>query len=83
MKRNHRAAVAAAPPKREIRVRMTAARAAGLGTPPPDVWVVNGRVIRFLDPMRPDDNAKTRKRHGGLVRLLLWAVRPTRDRRAR
>lgn len=38
---------------REIRVRMTSPRAAVGGQP--DKWVVNGRVIRFLDPCAPDD----------------------------
>jgi hypothetical protein len=56
MKRRHRRGGAAvAHPKREIKVRMTTARAAGLAAAPPEVWVVNGRVIRFLDPMRPDE----------------------------
>jgi len=36
---------------REIHVRMPAARV----TAAPDVWVVNGRVIRFLDPSRPEE----------------------------
>lgn len=39
-----------------------------------DVWVVNGRVIRFLDPMRPEDTATVVRRPGRL-RGLLGALR--------
>jgi hypothetical protein len=83
IKRNpRRGATAVARPPREIRVRMTAARAAAFGAPPPDVWVVNGRVIRFLDPMGPDDVAAPpaagqRGRMSGVLRLL----RLTRSKR--
>lgn len=55
---------------REIRVRATAPR---VGDGPPDVWVVNGRVIRFLDPMRPEDSgaaAEAVHRHRVLHSLL-------------
>jgi hypothetical protein len=76
MMRRHRKGVAAVVhPKREIKVRMTTARAAGLGAAPPDVWVVNGRVIRFLDPMGPDEvSAPVVRRRVG-VRALLGVLR--------
>jgi hypothetical protein len=53
---------------REIHVRMATPRpAAEL----PEVWVVNGRVIRFLDPSRPDVDAPRRPaRRLGLFRAL-------------
>jgi hypothetical protein len=72
MKRRQRKGRAAvAHPKREIKVRMTTARAAGFGAAPPDVWVVNGRVIRFLDPMRPDEvSAPAARRRVGVGALL-------------
>jgi hypothetical protein len=54
-RRQRRGGAVATHPKREIKVRMTAARVAGFAAAPPDVWVVNGRVIRFLDPMGPDE----------------------------
>ena len=61
---------------REIRVRLSAARPA---EGQPDVWVVNGRVIRFLDPSRPEDASGLERRHrlGGL----LGALRPRHARR--
>lgn len=60
---------------REIRVRLSAVRPAD---GPPDVWVVNGRVIRFLDPLRPEDTSGMDRPHrlGGL----LGALRPGRGR---
>jgi hypothetical protein len=69
MKHSHRGrTVAPRVGPREIHVRMTAPRpAAEL----PDVWVVNGRVIRFLDPSRPEvDVAPLRPRRFGLLRAL-------------
>ncbi|HZS13715.1 MAG TPA: hypothetical protein VFC09_03860 [Candidatus Dormibacteraeota bacterium] len=53
---------------REIHVRVTAPRP--LTDPAPDVWVVNGRVIRFLDPSRPDVDSlpRERSRRFGLLR---------------
>jgi hypothetical protein len=45
----------------------------------PDVWVVNGRVIRFLDPSRPEDPA-TPRQHAGVFSALLRALRPRRRR---
>jgi len=59
---------------REIRVRMAAPRPAGGA---PDVWVVNGRVIRFLDPSRPEDPAVGRE-HRGVLSGFLGALRPRR-----
>ena len=55
---------------REIRVRITAPRPASEAAP--DVWVVNGRVIRFLDPSRPDVDSlpRERTRRFGLLRAL-------------
>jgi hypothetical protein len=37
-----------------------------------DVWVVNGRVIRFLDPLRPEDVTVPREpsRRVGRLRAL-------------
>ena len=59
---------------REIRVRATSPR---MGDGPPDVWVVNGRVIRYLDPMRPEDGGAAGpavdRRH--VLRSLLGALR--------
>jgi hypothetical protein len=43
----------------------------------PDVWVVNGRVIRFLDPSRPEDLGAGRE-HRGVLSGLLGALRPRR-----
>jgi hypothetical protein len=35
------------------------------------VWVVNGRVIRFLDPSRPDVDAPRQRPHRfGILRAL-------------
>ncbi len=63
---------------REIRVRMPAPRPV---EERPDVWVVNGRVIRFLDPSRPEDGgagpAGERGEHRRLGGLL-GALRPGR-----
>jgi len=73
--RRRQAAVAVRPP-REIRVRMSSPRVA---ESQPDVWVVNGRVIRFLDPSRPDDGGGEHSRHG--LGNLLGALRPGRGRR--
>ena len=55
---------------REIRVRITSPRPATEAAP--DVWVVNGRVIRFLDPSRPDVDSlpRQRTRRFGLLRTL-------------
>lgn len=61
---------------REIRVRMSAPRPA---ESQPDVWVVNGRVIRFLDPSRPDDFGAESARRG--FGHLFSALRPGRARR--
>lgn len=61
---------------REIHVRMTAPHVAD---GPPDVWVVNGRVIRFLDPSRPEDAGAERVHHG--LGHLFSALRPGRARR--
>ena len=58
---------------REIRVRMTAPRPVAAGAAQvPDVWVVNGRVIRFLDPSRPDVDSLPQRstRRFGLFRTL-------------
>jgi hypothetical protein len=68
MKHRHRGKPSAARGPREIRVRLTAPHPAT--GPAPDVWVVNGRVIRFLDPSRPDtDNLpRERTRRFGLLR---------------
>ena len=68
MKHSHRGGKAAPRGPREIHVRMSAPRpAAEL----PDVWVVNGRVIRFLDPSRPEgDAAPLRTRRFGLLRAI-------------
>jgi hypothetical protein len=69
MKHSHRGRTAA--PRvgpREIHVRMTAPRPA---SELPDVWVVNGRVIRFLDPSRPEvDIAPLPTRRFALLRAL-------------
>jgi len=77
-RRTDRLRAAAPRSPREIRVRMTSPRPAG--TAAPDVWVVNGRVIRFLDPSRPEEIAvdrTARQRMSGL----LHALRPHRRRR--
>ncbi|HEV7678420.1 MAG TPA: hypothetical protein VGQ42_07615 [Candidatus Dormibacteraeota bacterium] len=79
MKRSQRRGGAVAThPKREIKVRMTAARAAAFATAPPDVWVVNGRVIRFLDPMGPDEVPVPAARRRVGVGALLGALRRSR-----
>jgi hypothetical protein len=54
---------------REIHVRMTAPRTV---TAQPEAWVVKGRVIRFLDPLAPEDVAPPRTvgRRAGLWRTL-------------
>jgi hypothetical protein len=56
---------------REIHVRMSSPRPV---ESQPDVWVVNGRVIRFLDPQRPEDasagGARAHRRIGGLLGAL-------------
>jgi hypothetical protein len=71
MKHRHRGKVAAAPRgPREIHVRLTAPH---LPSQAPEVWVVNGRVIRFLDPSRPDVDAvrpRLPHRRFGLLRAL-------------
>jgi hypothetical protein len=65
MKLRHRPPAAVARAPREIHVRLTAPRP---GNEIPDVWVVNGRVIRFLDPSRPDVEAAPRRgRRFGLL----------------
>ena len=67
---------------REIHVRMPAPRPA---EERPDVWVVNGRVIRFLDPSRPEDGGtgtgpeRQQRRAGGFF----GALRPRRGSHAR
>lgn len=71
MKRStdRRSAVATARMPREIHVRMPAPRVAAA----PDVWVVNGRVIRFLDPSRPEEAQPARaprRAFAGLFRAL-------------
>ncbi len=54
---------------REIHVRITGPRP--VSAEPPEVWVVNGRVIRFLDPSRPDVDAPRKVVHRfGLLRAL-------------
>jgi hypothetical protein len=61
MKRRHRGTTTATVRgPREIHVRLTAPQVA-VG-PAPEVWVVNGRVIRFLDPSRPDVETLPRER---------------------
>ena len=68
MKHRHRGRTAGPRAPREIHVRMSAPRPSNEA---PDVWVVNGRVIRFLDPSRPDvDAAPHRGRRFGLLRAL-------------
>ena len=57
---------------REIKVRLTAPRP---GEPQSDVWVVNGRVIRFLDPLRPEEKSGEAD-GGGRLRAWLGARRP-------
>ena len=52
---------------REIHVRLATPRVA---PEVPDVWVVKGRVIRFLDPSRPDVDSQPRPRRRGLLRAL-------------
>lgn len=64
---------------REIRVRMPSAAPAGGRH---DVWVVNGRVIRFLDPSRPEDAGVDGRAHG-VFGGLLRALRPRRRVRPR
>jgi hypothetical protein len=70
MKHTRGGKVAAVRGPREIRVRLTSPRVPGVETP--DAWVVNGRVIRFLDPSRPDVDALPVERHRrfGLLRTL-------------
>ena len=60
---------------REIRVRVVATQRPADATS--DVWVVNGRVIRFLDPSRPDESA-VEPEHGHLRHRLLSVLRPHR-----
>ena len=70
MKHRHRGTATAPRTPREIHVRITGPRP---HTPeqPPEVWVVNGRVIRFLDPSRPDVDAPRPRQHRlGLFRAL-------------
>jgi hypothetical protein len=70
---------AVARPPREIRVRNTAPRPAGTQ---PEVWVVKGRVIRFLDPSQPEETHAGTGRPGRLGGL--WsALRSSRVRSAR
>jgi hypothetical protein len=65
MKLRHRPHPAVPRGPREIHVRMTAPRP---GNEVPEVWVVKGRVIRFLDPSRPEvDAAPRRGRRFGLL----------------
>jgi hypothetical protein len=79
MKRsNDRRASGAPHAPREIKVRMPAPRPVSVAAP--DVWVVNGRVIRFLDPSRPEETAAPRRRPGVLAGLVS-GLRPRFGRR--
>lgn len=64
MTRKQRGRNAPASLPREIRVRTTTALR--VTAEPADAWVVNGRVIRFLDPLLPDDTAAPPRRRFGL-----------------
>jgi hypothetical protein len=70
MKHRHRAAATAPRTPREIHVRITGPRP-NSAEQPPEVWVVNGRIIRFLDPSRPAvDAPRPRPHRFGLLRAL-------------
>lgn len=69
MKHSPRGTATAPRAPREIHVRMTSPRPAG--EPAHEAWVVNGRVIRFLDPARPDVDAPQQRPHRfGLLRAI-------------
>jgi len=57
---------------REIRVRLATP---SVPAEKHDVWVVNGRVIRFLDPLQPEDAALPRPRTRRFGRLRALAHR--------
>ena len=73
MKHRHGGHTATARAPREIRVRLTSPHVAT--DPAPDVWVVNGRVIRFLDPSRPDVDSLPQQRTRRFGRLRSAASR--------